>query len=115
MSHPSKVNFFTQARTSGYRTYLYFVATESPLLNIHRIGNRAVLGGHHVPEEKVVLRYQRCLAILRSALAGAHRAFLFDNSGSEPVWLAQQNADGSLEIKTSESTLPAWFKQYVIR
>lgn len=113
MSHKSKVDFFARARVAGYRTYLYFVATESPVLNIHRIEARAELGGHAVPEQKIVDRYDRCLALVGDALACAHRAFLFDNSGVEPIWLAQLNPDREFELKVSPSALPMWFQRYV--
>ena len=34
MSHPSKVELLAEAQRAGYRTYLYFVATEDPAINI---------------------------------------------------------------------------------
>ena len=46
MSHRSKTDFFARARAAGYRTYLYFIATESSHLNIYRVRNRTALGGH---------------------------------------------------------------------
>lgn len=113
MSHRSKVEFFARARANAYRTYLYFVATESPQLNLHRIRNRTGLGGHDVPDEKVIERYARCLDLLREALAAADRAYLFDNSGVEPIWIAERTPEGGLELKVPEQTLPTWFQQYV--
>lgn len=59
MSHPSKIEFFHRARAAGYRTYLYFIATESPDLNILRVQNRVALGEHDVPTEEIVDRYDR--------------------------------------------------------
>jgi predicted ABC-type ATPase len=113
MSHPSKVDFFARARAAGYRTYLYFIATESPALNIHRVGNRTELGGHSVPEEKIVARYHRCLQLVGAALRHSHRAFLFDNSGLDPVWLAEQTLEGELVLKVPTSALPVWFQTWV--
>lgn len=49
MSHPSKVELLRQAKAAGYRTYLYFIATEDPQVNIDRIATRVALGGHPVP------------------------------------------------------------------
>jgi predicted ABC-type ATPase len=54
MSHRSKVDAFARARAAGYRTYLYFITTESSHLNVYRVRGRAALGGHDVPESKVV-------------------------------------------------------------
>jgi predicted ABC-type ATPase len=53
MSHPSKVNLLAQSQRLGYRTYLYFVATDDPAINISRVRNRVALGGHAVPEHKI--------------------------------------------------------------
>src|SRR5262249_19048640 len=38
MSHSSKVELLQQAQAIGYRTYLYFVATDDPLINISTSG-----------------------------------------------------------------------------
>ncbi|MBY0527956.1 MAG: hypothetical protein K2R98_31450 [Gemmataceae bacterium] len=114
MSHPSKIDVFARARAAGYRNYLYFMATESPLLNLHRVENRAALGGHSVPENKIVERYQRCLQLVGDALSHAHRAFLFDNSGPEPLWLAQLSPEGKLELKVPPAALPSWFQTWVV-
>ena len=39
MSHPGKVELLAQAQAAGYRTYLYFVATDDPAINISRVKN----------------------------------------------------------------------------
>jgi hypothetical protein len=52
MSHRSKVEILQRARDAGYRTYLYFVATEDVEINVARVANRVELGGHAVPVEK---------------------------------------------------------------
>ena len=113
MSHRSKIDFFARARVLGYRTYLYFVATESPQLNVYRVRNRTALGGHDVPDNKVMERYERCLALVGDALSHAYRAFLFDNSGPEPTWLAEQTPEGELQPKVEPDDLPAWFRARV--
>lgn len=114
MSHPNKIDFFARARATGYRTYFYFIATDSPSLNIRRVENRSALGGHDVPENKIIERYQRCLQLVGSALSHAYRAFLFDNSGAAPVWLAQQTPDGITELRVADASLPVWFKTWVL-
>jgi len=37
MSHPSKIDVLKQARSLGYSNVLYFVALESPELNVARV------------------------------------------------------------------------------
>lgn len=114
MSHPSKIDFFARARDAGYRTYLYFIATESPHLNVYRVKTRTTLGGHDVPEDKIKERYTRCLHLVGQALSSAYRAFLFDNSGPESIWLAQVAPDGRLQLEAPVDSLPVWFQTWVV-
>ncbi len=113
MSHRSKIDFFARARAVGYRTYLYFIATDSPELNLDRVKTRVAAGGHDVPTEKVRERYERCLGLVRDVLAHAYRAYLFDNSGGEPVWLAEFDPRGECTLQTSRGSLPKWFLTWV--
>ena len=52
MSSADKVDFMRQARAQGFRTYLYFVATADPDINIARVQQRVAEGGHDVPGDK---------------------------------------------------------------
>ncbi len=53
MSHESKVNFLAKARSQGYKTYLYFITTDSAELNVERVKQRVARGGHDVLPEKI--------------------------------------------------------------
>ena len=68
MSFPDKLEFLRKAQLKGYRTYLYYVATDDPDINISRVRNRVQLGGHSVPEDKIVNRYYRSLDFLMEAV-----------------------------------------------
>lgn len=115
MSHRSKVEFFGRARAEGYKTYLYFVCTNSAELNVARVGSRVRSGGHTVPEDKIRERYIRSLELAREAVANSYRAYFFDNSGPEPIWLAEFDPDGQCELKIDESNLPQWFRSWVLQ
>ena len=67
MSSPDKVDLLAQAQQFGYRTYLYFIATDDPMINISRVRNRVKQGGHPVPEDKIVSRYHRSLELVRDS------------------------------------------------
>lgn len=114
MSHRSKVDFFGRARAEGYKTYLYFVCTNSAELNVARVRSRVRAGGHPVPEDKIRERYIRSLELTREAIANAYRAYLFDNSGPEPIWLAEFDPDGHCELKIEQNQLPQWFRTWVL-
>ena len=87
MSHPSKIEVLREARVRGFRTGLYFIATESPSLNVARVAQRVALGGHDVPEDRIRLRYTRTLALLPAALEQSDMAILFDNTHGAPAVL----------------------------
>ncbi|QVM89591.1 zeta toxin family protein [Pseudomonas entomophila] len=107
MSHPSKIEFMRQAQARGYRTYLYFVSTENPQINIERVAIRVRAGGHPVRDDLVRSRYDRSLDLLPDAIAASHRAYVFDNSGQCAVWLAEITAGTQLEFRNEE--VPDWF------
>ena len=116
MSHPSKVELLEQTHEVGYRTYLYYVATDDPAINVSRVRNRVGLGGHDVPEDRIVRRYYRSLELLWDAIRRTNRAYIFDNSGDNPdhqhTWLAEVTDGEQLVLKADY--IPAWFKRAVL-
>jgi len=114
MSHPSKVTLLEQAQRAGFRTYLYYIATDDPAINISRVRYRVKQGGHAAPEDKIVERYHRSLRLLMDAIRHTNRAYIFDNSGENQghTWLAEITEGGELEMKTDR--MPAWFKRSVL-
>lgn len=111
MSSVDKVALLQKAQQRGYRTYLYYVATDDPVINISRVRHRVKMGGHPVPEDKIVSRYERSLKLLVDALRHTNRAYIFDNSKHQPIWLAEITDGRVLEMKTDR--MPAWFKRAV--
>lgn len=113
MSSPDKVELLHQAQALGYRTYLYYIATDDPAINVARVKARVSLGGHDVPEAKITQRYQRSLDLLMQAVKYTNRAYLFDNSrhGGERLWVAEITDGHDLELKCDP--MPLWFQQAV--
>jgi predicted ABC-type ATPase len=111
MSSPDKVAFLQKAQRRGYRTYLYYVATEDPMINILRVQRRVSLGGHSVPEDKIIARYTRSLNLLVDAIRHTNRAYIFDNSTHQQIWTAEITDGAFLEMKADR--MPTWFKSAV--
>ncbi len=115
MSHPSKVELLAEAQRAGYRTYLYYIATDDPEINISRVRNRVKMGGHPVPEDLIAPRYGRSLDLLMDAIRNSNRAYIFDNSTADPrnrTWLAEITDGKELVLRANEA--PAWFKRAVL-
>ncbi len=116
MSHGSKVAFLKLAKEKGFRTYLYFIATEDPQINVSRVAKRVESGGHDVPKDKIINRYHRAIKLLPTALKVVDRGYVFDNSGDDVEWIAEsanlRNEESTrLEIKAEE--FPCWIKKVV--
>ena len=109
-SHPSKVAALAKAQAAGFRTYLYYVATDDAGINAGRVAERYAQGGHDVPSDKIAARYIRSLSNLPKAMPHLSRAYFFDNSGAEMKYLACFSADAGLEIVAGPNELPRWFR-----
>lgn len=108
MSYPDKVEFLHKAQQAGFRTYLYYVATKDPEINVFRVQHRVATGGHPVSEKDIVSRYSRSLNLLSDAVAFTDRAYIFDNSGHERVWIAEVTGGNELRLEAEE--IPYWVK-----
>ena len=116
MSHESKVGILKQAQALGYRTYLYYVATDDPEINISRVRTRVSQGGHDVRNDLIVSRYKRSIDLLFDAIHHTNRAYVFDNSVENKdrtyTWLVEITDGKELEFQTDD--IPAWFKHAVL-
>lgn len=115
MSHSSKIDVLRKAKDLGYRTYLYFVATDSVEINLSRVASRVRMGGHSVPDQKVVERYNRSLDMLYDAIRQTDRAFVFDNSSEncESHWIAEITNGKELVLKSN--LVPKWFENALLQ
>lgn len=68
--------------------------------------------GHDVPEDKIIERYFRSLDLLVDAIRLSDRAYIFDNSSQNRIWLAEVTDGTELEFKTD--LVPHWFEAYVL-
>ncbi|MBS1590452.1 MAG: hypothetical protein JST52_12655 [Bacteroidetes bacterium] len=113
MSHQSKVDFLKKAKDKGFKTYLYFIGTQDPLININRVKIRVSKGGHAVDQEKIVKRYYHSMELLSQAFLNADRAFIFDNStdGETKNLLIEKKGD-HVEVFVDE--IPEWVQIYLL-
>lgn len=112
MSSYDKVELLKLAQKLGYRTYLYFIATHDPLINISRVQYRVSRGGHDVPEDKIISRYTRSLENLWPAIQHTNRAYVFDNSGHRQAWICE--VTNGLELDIRHHAVPHWVDKYLI-
>lgn len=111
MSSRDKVELLREARSMGYRTYLYFLSTEDPSVNVDRVRNRVTEGGHSVPVDKIVARWSRSMSLVREAVRHTNRAFFFDTSESDSCFVAEITEGTEVELKTA--AMPRWFRKFL--
>ena len=111
-SHPAKIEILKKAQAEGFRTYMYFVATENPDVNLKRIKQRVKNGGHNVPEDKTIARYHRCLEQIKYALPYLNRAYFFDNSTNQSTFFAEYEFGKGFLLYTE--SVPEWFRRAVL-
>ncbi len=61
LSSNGKVDFLKRAKEEGYFIRMFFICTESPTINAARIANRVMEGGHDVPIQKIISRYEKAI------------------------------------------------------
>jgi predicted ABC-type ATPase len=83
LSGKSYLQMMVDARIRGFEVVLVYIGTENVEINLARIRNRVLAGGHNVPESDVRRRYKRSFENLPIAMERADHTILFDNSTEE--------------------------------
>jgi predicted ABC-type ATPase len=112
MSHPSKLEVFDLAMKYQYKNYLYFICTESPTINIARVRQRVLQGGHHVSKRHIEERYERSLSLLHEAVKRTYRAFIWDNSRKQPELILEVFMGHEYKMRSNET--PIWVNKYLL-
>jgi predicted ABC-type ATPase len=106
-SAPDKVNFLQRAKRVGYFLRVFFVSTSDPRINASRVMRRVMNGGHTVPLEKIVSRYDKSMVNLAAAIVMADRVYIYDNSiENTEATLCARVSDGM--IRKIYVDLPVW-------
>lgn len=84
LSTERNLKLLKKAKERGYFIRCYYVLTADPMINVLRVKSRVESGGHDVPEEKIVLRYDRALALVKELVKVCDVCHIYDNSGNRP-------------------------------
>ena len=109
-SSTEKLDFVQKAKDEGFFIRIFYVCTESPLININRIAQRYLNGGHEVPISKTISRYYSSLKNISKAIKIADRVYLYDNSVENAApRLILRTVDGII-AKQYTDDLPDWVR-----
>lgn len=75
-----KVGFLEQAHQAGYTVVVCYITLATAAQSVERVAMRVSQGGHDVPDEKLVARFNRSLANLQLAITRIPHVLVFDNS-----------------------------------
>jgi predicted ABC-type ATPase len=87
--------------------------TSDPTINVARITQRYLNGGHEVPISKIISRYYKSLVNANKAITFVDRAYIYDNSiDNQLPRLLFRTTDGQL-FKQYTDDIPEWAKTLI--
>lgn len=89
LSSKQSIDVMVQAQRAGFRIGLVFLVLRSPDLHVARVRSRVASGGHAIPTDTILRRYNRSLAHLPAAIALADEVIIYDNTAARPVTLCR--------------------------
>ena len=108
LSSDGKVDFLRRAKEAGYFIRVFFICTDNPTINAARIAKRVMEGGHDVPIQKIISRYQKAIINAIKVSAFADRAYFYDNSiDNQNAQLLFRTAEGNF-VKRYTDSIPEW-------
>ena len=94
-SHQS-IKLMQRAREAGYSVNLAFVVLRNLELNVLRVAQRVMQGGHSIPEKTIRRRYAGAFERLPRAIGFAHQIIIYDNSSQDELETLIQISDGCI-------------------
>lgn len=109
-----KVEFMVNAMEAGFDVQLIFIGIADAEMAVERVKSRVKAGGHDVPAEKIMARYDRSLKNLQRAISSIIRVSIYDNSSFEnPYRLIAEFRSGKL-CGDLVGEVPDWVRGIVV-
>lgn len=95
MSTDRNINLLNRAKQKGYFIRCYYILTADPMINVLRVRARVEVGGHDVPEDKIISRYDRALKLIHEVVSVCDICHIYDNSGTSPYRIYKKRKEES--------------------
>ena len=92
LSTDRNLKLLRKAKEEGYFLRCIYVLTADPNINVARVKAREAFGGHGVPEDKIISRYSKALAILPELIQVCDIVHIYDNT-DEPFRIFKKRKD----------------------
>ena len=80
LSTDRNLNLLKKAKENGYFIRCIYVLTSDPQINVLRVKMRYLNGGHDVPEEKILSRYEKALNLIPELVDVCDIIHIYDNT-----------------------------------
>ena len=107
LSGQRPLRMIRQAKEAGYYVRLFYVGISSAKEALRRIENRVNKGGHNIPEEDVLRRFNERNEALAKVLDYVDEAVLFDNENGFAAIAEYKNG----ELLAKGDYIPDWLKE----
>lgn len=84
LSTERNLKLLIRASEKGYFIRCYYILTADPMINVWRVKARVESGGHDVPEDKIITRYDKSLALVKDLIKICDICHIYDNSDKKP-------------------------------
>lgn len=95
LSTERNLNLLKRAKEKGYFIRCYYILTADPMINIFRVKARVEAGGHDVPEDKIISRFDKVLALVHEVVSVCDICHIYDNSEDRPYRIYKKRKEES--------------------
>ncbi len=93
LSTNRNLNLLQRAKEAGFFIRCYYVLTADPQINVARVASRVSAGGHDVPADKIVSRYDKALSLVHELIPVCDVCHIYDNSADTPYRIFKKRKD----------------------
>lgn len=108
LSGRREMRIIQEAKSTWFYTTINYVGLDDPTINVLRVAQRVSEGGHDVPLEDILRRYDRSMNNLPQAATFADRVNIFDNTESAHKLVLEIDR-GNIVFR--ENDLPKWLQK----
>ena len=93
LSTRRNLDLLKRAKEAGFFIRCYYVLTADPQINVARVASRVSAGGHNVPVDKIISRYDRALGLVHELVPVCDVCHIYDNSVDTPYRIFKKRKD----------------------
>lgn len=93
LSTDRNLKLLQKAKQSGFFIRCYYILTADPQINVARVASRVSAGGHDVPADKIISRYDRALVLVKELIPVCDICHIYDNSLESPYRIFKKRKD----------------------